>query len=423
MLLFATSLVGLAAMANAQYVSADETKMPPVGYTSGEIELSDGETGKFSFDNLYAYTNTQFPQWGGTWSRMMAVHISKGNSGATATGSLQMTYTDNSGSIVQHTSGTQMVLAGLSSHQWWCGRLDNGGAGLNVDVGQKLEVSFTADCSTNTEWACPLKAGFTATAFFYNIATTWANQMQYSDSEAWNDKACFGSTNPVWANDGTDRNSGNFGAEAIFRPADNEGFTANLETVTFNNWKLASVPSEIQVYTSQDVTTGNAFPGLTVYVGREVAGSSLGLYSKMSMALTSATKVMYCMQTVAAYDASGGSIWQFNGNQEYVNPASDYSAWCNIGCFPNSDCTSASVPFGSWEMEDVDVNMVNGQFQQIDGLYVHALIVGVEGTASAGAAVPDLKAAFAFGHLPDAATAFGPSALLGFLALAAATLA
>jgi hypothetical protein len=423
MLLLATSLVGLAAMANAQtYVNADETKMPPIGYQSGAIELQDGETGKFSFSNLDQYTPSDFPTWSG-WERMIAIHIFQptgtNTAAGTQTGTLQTTYSDSSDQIWQHTS--DLDLTSTADQRWWCGKL----SALDLNIARNLEVSFTADCPNSCTSVTP--ATFKATAWFYNLAPNWVNGVEgsstYAMTSTWQPQACSG-FNPVWDNtDGTDTNSGNWALDAIFRPYDSEGFTADLEIVTFNDWLIQATPPAIQVYTANNVQAGNAFPALTTWVGRDSASTSLGLYATLNMPLTSSTKVMFCMQSETSYNGlTGGSIWSNNGNREYVNSANTFASWCDIGCYPNADCSSTNVPTGGWDMLDFDINKINGVFTLNNGVYVHALIVGASSSVSA-AAVPSMKTAFAFGHLPDAATAFGPSALLGFLALAAATLA
>lgn len=422
MLLLATSLVGLAAMANAQYITnPTETKMPPIGYTSGEINLADTQTGVFSWD-VSAYNPTNYPAWTGTWTRAVAIHVEKGVTGASAANELQVRYSSVGGSAgdTWHVSPTDLSAASTDPtlNLWWCGLVTTGANGLSMNINQALELSVKADCAS-TQNSCPLGADFKATAWFYQLADTWASAVTYDQTQSgqgivggWSDNACFGGTWNNGAGQGWS-NSGDIALDVAFHPTDTEGYSANWETLSFNDWMI-SAGNYVQFYNQPLVEGTEVYPSISQWVERGSAAASDGLYATVRAdADALSTQFMLCMSSTAG---TGNSIWQAAGNAQYGSGAGQNFAYCDLGCYPNTDCSTTNVPNGGWTMEDYDLTGYGS-------LWVTTLIVNSAGGSGAAFVTPGHSVAFAWGHPPSAATAFAPSLLLGVLALAAATLA
>jgi hypothetical protein len=411
-------------MANAQYITgATETKNPPIGYTSGEINLQDTQTGVFSWD-VSAYNPTDYPAWTGTWSRAVAIHVTKGATGASLPNSLQVRYTQGTPQIdgnIWHVSPNQLNAASTDPtlNLWWCGLVGVGpqNNGLDMNIAKRLELSVTADCAS-AQNSCPLGAGFTATAWFYQLANVWANNVIYNEDPVvgsnggivggWStDNTCFGG---LW-NNGASANSGNVALDVAFHPTDTEGYSANWETLSFNDMWLGG--AYVQLYNLPLNQGTEVYPSISQWVERGSAAASDGLYATVRAdadALT--TQFMLCMSSSAG---TGNSIWQSAGNAAYGSGTGQNFAYCDLGCYPNMDCSTTNVPNGGWTMADYDLTGTSN-------LWVTTLIVNSIGSG-ATFVTPGHSVAFAWGHPPSAATAFAPSLLLGVLALAAATLA
>lgn len=427
MLLLATTLVGLATVSNAAYIgTTTASKAPPVGYTSGAIELMDGETGKFTWD-LQPYFGVDYPAWQAGWSRQIAIQITQKTitGGALAADSLKVAYSSllgtSRGDIV-HTNPRGTGVADGTLNQFWCGRMDSTSNGLDLNLADPVELSFMADC-TGTVNSCSLGVEYVATLWFYQISNSdpaWTDVVYDLD---WGQKNCFGQAAPFW-NAVAQQDSGNFALDFINRPSMFEGYTASFQTQAFSDFSTGST-SSVNIYSGQITTTGNVFPVLSTWVERDtsMSESGLGLYAKFSAStLDFASKFFFCFQsTTAGTLANAGTVWKAWGNQEATDWNSNYATYCDLGCYPVADCTivgqEADYEAGSWDMLNQDIN--NAQMISQSNFFVHTLTM----ESTVGRSIPDVKVAFNFGSLPSTATNFGPSALLGMIALAVATMA
>jgi len=191
------------------------------------------------------------------------------------------------------------------------------------------------------------------------------------------------------------------------------------------------------IRSSFNTTTPSSAPGIfgqTVFVQRALDGSETGLdlFAEVtgSIAALAQAKFQLCFTSQTASLAGYPGLWQngptqrspagytaANWNKIDGTPVVRTNGPCDLGCYPNADCSTTGLKVGGLSAGNVKINA--------DKFYATIIIpeiVDVAGQTSSLFPVGDHQVAFAFGHAPNAAASVGVSAVAALLVVAAAML-
>jgi len=242
-------------------------------------------------------------------------------------------------------------------------------------------------------------------------------------------------------------------------PVTTEAFTASFNTQLFfqqstlaitdskNRWFNApsSTPATAGDYlrTFQDAVPAGSgpnqpaldapgFAGQTLYIQRQSNEAGLNLFARVTGSALSlgATKFQLCFTSSAR-----GNVFGYPGLTTASGPNTpaplafqglapiqwgtldakgmqQRSRVCDLGCFPNKDCSTANLEIGGISMDNFAVAADN----------FYATIIAASTTTTGSFYYLDQQIAVAFGHVPNAATTNGLSAVAALLVAAAALL-
>jgi len=235
-------------------------------------------------------------------------------------------------------------------------------------------------------------------------------------------------------------------------PVTTEALTASFNTQLFfqqgrtaiadqkNRWFNApsSTPADNLRGFSTPVAAGNeanqpaldapGFAGQTLYIQRQSNEVGLNLFARVqgSVGSLGATKFQLCFTSSSRANSFGypglttssGAGPAFQGLAPIQWGSLDNMGKqqrglvCDLGCYPNRDCSTANLAVGGLSMDDFAVAATN----------FYATVIAADTSSTGSLYYLDHQIAVAFGHAPNAATTVGLSAVAALLVAAAALL-
>jgi hypothetical protein len=328
----------------AATASGETWRDVPHGYTSGKIELNDGQVGQFNFDYSYAnnpMTASSSVPSGADVFVSLNIHLN----GATGSGNVYASSSTLSPSSWSTSTWSNNYIGDVDSSGdfWWYGPVSQAPPSLAV----------WGSCEIGD--GCLTTANFNAQYYFYydgssQSSTTWGPMdtpwpvAHYRDPV--DDKEINGLSNEEFAG------QGNF----------------------FGSWRW----------------------GLSTHLSRNAQQGGLDLFFELEPTLLSlGSSYAICFSTWNPIIASGGlDAWTTSSA-----PPVDYNnVTCNLGCYPNSDCsTSGGAIAAGYLQEKIGVAVEADDF--FATTYIIDEVVWSEHYM-----------AWAWGHYPSSAMTVAPAA-------------